>query len=48
MSLAFSNILLTPGRSCTDVIIFTYCEPCPGNSSPTGMSGSMDVNAAFG
>mmetsp|Transcript_45853 Transcript_45853/g.129740 ORF Transcript_45853/g.129740 Transcript_45853/m.129740 type:complete len:287 (-) Transcript_45853:300-1160(-) len=36
MAFAVSSISLTTGRSFTVDIIFTYCEPCPGNSSPIG------------
>mmetsp|Transcript_106105 Transcript_106105/g.228577 ORF Transcript_106105/g.228577 Transcript_106105/m.228577 type:complete len:358 (+) Transcript_106105:71-1144(+) len=40
MDLAFTSISCTAGMSFTVDIIFTYCEPCPGKSRPTGIGGS--------
>mmetsp|Transcript_147186 Transcript_147186/g.410008 ORF Transcript_147186/g.410008 Transcript_147186/m.410008 type:complete len:333 (-) Transcript_147186:559-1557(-) len=43
--LAFASISRTLGRSLTMDIIFTYCEPCPGNRSPMGSGFSAGAAA---
>mmetsp|Transcript_52524 Transcript_52524/g.139937 ORF Transcript_52524/g.139937 Transcript_52524/m.139937 type:complete len:253 (+) Transcript_52524:951-1709(+) len=43
MGSAFCSISRTAGMSFTDLIMFTYCEPCPGKSSPTGSVPSAAV-----
>mmetsp|Transcript_23043 Transcript_23043/g.62813 ORF Transcript_23043/g.62813 Transcript_23043/m.62813 type:complete len:282 (+) Transcript_23043:498-1343(+) len=48
MPLALLSRSLTPPTSFTFSSIFTYCEPCPGKSRPTGMGGSLGMSAAFG
>mmetsp|Transcript_10645 Transcript_10645/g.30320 ORF Transcript_10645/g.30320 Transcript_10645/m.30320 type:complete len:229 (+) Transcript_10645:571-1257(+) len=46
MSLAWSIISLTLGKSLTPESIFTYCEPCPGKRSATG-SGASPFGPTF-
>mmetsp|Transcript_147189 Transcript_147189/g.410017 ORF Transcript_147189/g.410017 Transcript_147189/m.410017 type:complete len:274 (-) Transcript_147189:583-1404(-) len=48
ISLALLSMVLTAGMSLTPVIIFMYCEPWPGKSSPTGSGGSAGVSATAG
>mmetsp|Transcript_84822 Transcript_84822/g.189540 ORF Transcript_84822/g.189540 Transcript_84822/m.189540 type:complete len:225 (-) Transcript_84822:598-1272(-) len=44
---AVARYSLTLGMSCTEVIIFTYCEPWPGKSRPMGNGFSEGAAASI-